>query len=142
MFKDDPETFQIDRLDHVAIRVRDMDVSVAWYERVLGLKKYQVPEWGDFPIFMFSGKCGVALFPANLNDTELDSESKNIKIDHFAFHVSNKNFDKAISRYEALNLEFKIEDHIYFHSVYTQDPDGHKVELTTIVVDPDSFYSK
>ena len=38
--------FNIAHLDHVAINVRDMEVSIAWYAQVLGLKRIQVPEWG------------------------------------------------------------------------------------------------
>lgn len=128
-------------LDHVAIRVADMDRSINWYENVLGLKKYQLPEWGPFPIFMFTGKTGVALFPANLDHPKLDPGSRNIKIDHFAFHVTNENFEKAKIRYKELGLEFNIQDHHYFHSIYTRDPDGHVVELTTLMVDADSFYT-
>jgi len=129
-------------LDHVAIRVKDLNASVDWYEKVLGLKKYQMPEWGEFPIFLLSGKSGIALFPANLSDTKLESKSKNVKIDHFAFNVTKENFEKAKKRYTALNLEFNIQDHHYFHSIYTKDPDGHTVELTTIVVDENEFYNK
>ena len=131
----------IEFLDHVAIRVRDLDVSAQWYQKVLGLQKYQLPEWGEFPIFMLSGKSGLALFPANLNDKQLDLDSKNIKIDHFAFHVTKENFEKAKIKYAELNLEFNIQDHHYFHSIYTKDPDGHTVELTTIVVNENDFYN-
>jgi catechol 2,3-dioxygenase-like lactoylglutathione lyase family enzyme len=130
----------IDFLDHVAIRVKNLNISVEWYEKVLGLKKYQLAEWGDYPIFLLSGKSGLALFPANTDDTELDPKSRNIKIDHFAFNVTNENFEKAKKWYEELNLEFNIQDHHYFHSIYTKDPDGHTVELTTIVVDENKFY--
>lgn len=133
--------FSINFLDHVAIRVKDMQVSIAWYENVLGLKKYQLPEWGTAPIFMLSGKSGVALFPAHLEDPKATNpNSKNIKIDHFAFNVSNEDFRKAQEHYTALGLDFDFQDHHYFHSIYTKDPDGHKVELTTIVVDESSFY--
>jgi len=132
----------IEFLDHVAIRVRDLDVSAKWYEKVLGLQKYQLPEWGDFPVFMLSGKSGLALFPANMKDKQLDLNSKNVKIDHFAFHVTKKNFEKAKLRYTELNMDYSIQDHYYFHSIYTRDPDGHTVELTTIVVNEDSFYKK
>ena len=131
---------EIEFLDHVAIRVKDMDISVEWYQRVIGLKKYQLPEWGDFPIFMLSGKSGVALFPANLADTQLEPNSKNIKIDHFAFNVTNENFEKAKKKYAELNLIFTIQDHHYFHSIYTKDPDGHTVELTTPVKGKNPFF--
>ncbi|GAA4280269.1 VOC family protein [Gaetbulibacter aestuarii] len=127
-------------LDHVAIRVADLETSATWYETVLGLKRYQLPEWGDFPVFMLSGKSGLALFPANLKDPELKPSSKNIKIDHFAFNVTQDNFEKAKKHYQELNLDFSIQDHIYFDSIYTKDPDGHTVELTTIKVDEDHFY--
>lgn len=130
----------IEFLDHVAIRVKDLNVSAEWYQNVLGLKKYQLPEWGEFPIFLLSGKSGIALFPAELADVQLELNSRNVKIDHFAFNVTNENFEKAKKKYTELNLEFNIQDHYYFHSIYTKDPDGHTVELTTIVVDENKFY--
>ncbi|MFC4634117.1 VOC family protein [Dokdonia ponticola] len=132
--------FTIDDLDHVAIRVKDLEVSASWYEKVLGLTRKTTPEWGAFPIFMMAHKTGVALFPATIGDPMLDPTSKNVKIDHFAFHVSVENFAKARKKYEALQLDYIFTDHHYFHSIYTKDPDGHTVELTTIVVEPTSFY--
>lgn len=132
----------LDFLDHVAIRVKDLNTSADWYENVLGLKKHQIPQWGEYPIFMLSGKSGIALFPANLNDTKLELDSKNVKIDHFAFNVTKGNFEKAKKRYTELHLEFIIKDHHYFQSIYTKDPDGHTVELTTILVNENEFYHK
>lgn len=136
----DQDSFQLEFLDHVAIRVKDMETSAKWYEEVLGLKRYQLPEWGEFPIFLLSGKSGVALFPANKDDIPLPQTSRNVKIDHFAFNVTNENFEKAKIRYNKLNLEFTIQDHHFFHSIYTKDPDGLTVELTTLVVDENEFY--
>ena len=139
---DKKHNIEIEFLDHVAIRVADMETSAKWYEKVLGLERYQLAEWGDFPIFLLSGKSGIALFPANTTDTKLEPTSKNVKIDHFAFNVTHENFEKAKKRYAELNLEFNFQDHHYFHSIYTKDPDGHIVELTTIQVKEREFYKR
>ncbi|WP_375559509.1 VOC family protein [Bernardetia sp. OM2101] len=138
----DSQKFEIDFLDHVAIRVKDIEASADWYNKVLGLKKCQLKEWGNFPVFMLTNKFGIALFPANTKDVVLDSQSKNIKIDHFAFNVTHENFERAKVRYQELGLEFTVQDHHYFHSIYTKDIDGHTVELTTLVVNTKEFYHK
>ncbi|WP_339840531.1 VOC family protein [uncultured Maribacter sp.] len=138
--KKQSDNFEIEFLDHVAIRVKSIEVSADWYERVLGLKKYQLPKWGKYPIFMMSNTSGVALFPAELADEKLDKNSKNIGIDHFAFNVTNENFEIAKNRYLSLGLNFTIKDHYYYHSMYTKDPDGHNVELTTLMVNSKDFY--
>ena len=134
------QALKLDFLDHVAIRVKDLEISATWYQRVLGLKKYQLPQWGSFPIMMLAGKSGIALFPANLEDKEIDPTSRNIKIDHYAFNVTRSNFEIAQKRFQKLGIEYTVKDHTAFHSIYIEDPDGHTVELTTLVVDPDTFY--
>ena len=132
--------FNINFLDHVAIYVEDIGVSVAWYSIVLGLKKYQLQEWGDFPIFMLAGKTGVAIFPANFEHEKINQESRNVSIDHFAFNVSNNDFKKAQDYFKSIGEIFQFQDHHYFHSIYLRDPDNHKVELTTLLVDDSVFY--
>ena len=132
--------FNINFLDHVAIRVKDMATSIEWYTKVLGLKKYQLEKWGEFPVFMLSGKSGIAIFPANLEHEKLNIDSRNVKIDHFAFNVSNEDFEKAQSHFKSLEEPFQFQDHHYFHSIYLKDPDNHTVELTTLLVNEDEFY--
>lgn len=55
--------FQRRFLDHVAIKVRDMERSAQWYEQVLGLKRYTFAAWGGIPLLLLAGKSGIALFP-------------------------------------------------------------------------------
>jgi catechol 2,3-dioxygenase-like lactoylglutathione lyase family enzyme len=132
--------FKIQFLDHVAIRVRDLEASAAWYEKVFGFTKNQFKEWGEFPIFMLAGKAGIALFPADVNDAEQDAASKNVKIDHFAFHVDHINFELAKEKLVELNIDYSQQNHHFFESIYINDPDGHCVELTTILVQESDFY--
>jgi len=127
------QKFKLNFLDHVAIRVKDQQRSVDWYESVLGLRRGDFPEWKDYPVFVGDRNFGIAIFPANISDPEIDKSSSNARIDHFAFNVSNEDFEKAKRHYQDLGLEFKIEDHFYTHSIYTNDPDGNIVELTTPV---------
>ena len=126
--------FQIAHLDHVAIRIKDMNQSAKWYEDVLGLQRCETPEWGDFPIFLWANETGIALFPADISHPQIDSKSRNVKIDHFAFRVTKVNFGLAIKKYQELDLNYSFQDHHYFQSIYTKDSDGHTVELTTLVI--------
>ncbi len=127
--------FQIKGLDHVGITVKDLNASADWYIKVLGLKKYKLEKWGEFPIFLLAGQTGIALFPQSENqDQQKDS------IDHFAFNVSNTDFELARKHFESLNLKYTFKDHHYFHSLYINDPDGHVVELTTLIGKEEDFY--
>lgn len=132
--------FKINFLDHVAIRVKDLNFSAQWYQKVLGLTILQPKEWKPFPILLLAGQSGIALFPADLNDKSIPLHSKNRKIDHFAFNVSNQAFQKVQQHLQQLNIPFEFQDHHYFCSIYIKDPDGHTVELTTLVVNPKDFF--
>ena len=134
-------TFKINFLDHVAIRVNDIEISAKWYETVLGLKRYQLEAWGPYPIFMLSGKSGVAIFPDQLKEGASTLIDKRVKIDHFAFNVSQDNYEKAKSHLKHLRIAYTEQDHTYFDSIYIQDPDKHTVELTKIKVSEEEFYT-
>jgi len=127
--------FKVGALDHVAIRVQDFDRSIAWYQNALGLRVLRAEKWGDYPIFLLSGTTGIALFPEQVSETPMSST-----VDHFAFTVSNHDFSLSRKHFDSLKIPYEVKDHYYFHSIYIQDPDGHTIELTTLVIPEADFY--
>ena len=121
---------RINFLDHVAIRVSDMEQSAAWYENVLGLTRFGDPEhWGPAPYMLVSGESGIAIFPKR-EDDDLNYVAERM---HIAFNVDNNSFETFKKSLNHKGIEFTEEDHYYFHSIYLNDPDGYKIELTTRV---------
>lgn len=119
---------KVDFLDHVAIRVSYPEASADWYESVLGLEIVSYPDhWGKYPIMVTAGKTGIALFPAQQGD---DIGYRSTRM-HIAFRVDRESFRAFQHTFEQKGVEFSFEDHHFFHSIYLEDPDGYKIELTT-----------
>jgi len=118
----------------------DIEISGQWYENVPGLERYQLDKWRDYPLFLLAGVTSVAIFPADTRAPATDKSHKYVSIDHFAFIVSVKEFANARKRYKELGISYEFKDHFYFHSIYTLEPDGHIVQLTTLVVNTNDFY--
>ena len=115
---------KIEFLDHVAIRVSDPEASAEWYCRVLGLKRWQPDEWKPVPIMVMAASSGIALFSDKGH--VVPDELK--KVFHIAFRGESIESVKAVLSEEG--LDYVEEDHTYFHSIYFQDPDGYRLEVT------------
>jgi catechol 2,3-dioxygenase-like lactoylglutathione lyase family enzyme len=118
--------FELQRLDHVAITVRDVQASVAWYADVLGLERRY--DW-DEPAMMCAGDTCVAIFSAAGRDLRRDEAA--ITVTHFAFAATRRHFAAARRVFEERGIPARFADHGLCHSVYITDPDGHTIELTT-----------
>ena len=123
--------FNIECLDHVALLVKDLELSVEWYTRVLGLKRHHEDAW-DIPVVLCAGTTGVALFPANPKEQKLSPEPRQaITMQHFAFRVRRVDFEEAQRDFQRRQIKYEFQDHGIAHSIYIYDPDGYEVELTT-----------
>ena len=122
---------KIDGIDHVALAVRDVRRSVAWYERVLELERLHEDVWGDFPAVVGVGTTSIALFPVESDDPKPSPGRDMLAMRHVAFRASRACFQSLQGRLKTLGIEFEFQNHQIAHSIYFHDPDGHEIEITT-----------
>jgi catechol 2,3-dioxygenase-like lactoylglutathione lyase family enzyme len=128
--------FLVNHIDHVALTVKDVERSVAWYHDVLGLERRHREVWHGVPAMMYAGETGIALFPAATANPDPAPERRNTTVmRHLAFQVDRANFLRAQAELRGSGIPFSFEDHQIAHSIYLNDPDGYEIELTTYELD-------
>ena len=127
--------FEVLELDHVVLRVRDINASQEFYERILGCPLVRVLK--DLGLYQFRvGRHLVDLVPIGTRlggSTEPIAKARNM--DHFCLIIEP--FDSAALLEYLQNNQVKIvaETGIrygaegYGPSLYISDPDGHTIEL-------------
>ncbi len=121
-------TFAIKGLDHVVLRVADLDRAIRFYCEVLGCTEERRVESID----LVQLRAGAALIDLILAEGAPDPGAGNM--DHFALRIEP--FDEAALRRHleshgvevgAVATRYGAEGH--GPSLYIQDPDGNTVEL-------------
>ena len=119
-------SFRIRNLDHVVLRVRDMEAALAFYAGVLGCREERRLEEIGL-VQLRAGASLIDLVPG-------DPDSAGANMDHFAVRIAP--FDEAGLR--AYLAEHGIETEAALPrygaegtgpSIYIRDPDGNTVEL-------------
>jgi catechol 2,3-dioxygenase-like lactoylglutathione lyase family enzyme len=105
-------TFQALGLNHLALRVTDLDRSQAFYERHLGMTR--IPSRAASPRLMACGPHVLNLFPAAAPE-----------MDHVCFTVPDYDSKTAAERLLAQGLVPEVED----DRVHFRDPDGYKLQV-------------
>lgn len=124
--------FKLNRIDHVALTVADVERSVAWYRDVLGLERRHEETWGSCPAMMYAGPSGVALFAAEAPDLlPAPDHARTAIMRHLAFQTDHLNFLRSQAELKQRGIAFSVEDHGISHSIYLHDPDGYEIEITT-----------
>lgn len=115
-------------LNHTIVPARDRHAAALFFARVFGLR-YEGPP-GYFA-------------PVRVNDTlTLDfSDASEFDSHHYAFHVSDAEFDAIFARVQAEGVAWgstpgdlenrKLNDWNGGRGFYFRDPDGHVLELMT-----------
>ncbi len=103
--------FQVSELNHIALRVTDLDRSQKFYEDTLGmrliLKRSTFRMMGCGPHF-------VALF-----------KGAEPRLDHLAFTLPTYNQAEVVEKLKAKGLEPVLEE----ERTYFRDPDGHLIQI-------------
>lgn len=114
-------------LDHVVLRVADMDRAIAFYEQVLGLHiERRLPEIGL--VQLRAGNAMIDLVPR----TEDEDEGRNM--DHFAVRIEAMNVPALTAHLKRQGIDAgevrrRYGAEGYGSSIYITDPDGNTVEL-------------
>ncbi len=128
--------FSIEGIDHIEIFVKDRTKAAKWYEEIFEFKIIKELEFwsknNGGPLFVgdLNNNIKIALFKGNKDNDG--------SINRMAFRSSGKNFVEFINRLEDMKLFFKenkitkgnIVDHDIAYSIYFEDHDGNKLELT------------
>ena len=122
---------ELEGIDHVAMSVRDVELSAQWYIDVLGFERRHEGMWDGVPVFIGKGTTSLALFPVRLPGTSKSSGPADVRMLHLALRANRKNFLAAQEELKRRGIKFEFQDHEISHSIYFRDPDDHKLEITT-----------
>jgi len=126
----------LDGLDHVAINVKDVKRSVAWYQKVFGFRVLHTWPSGTTMVGRDNIKIGLYVRPkasplplvGKPPRPDIDSQ---LIIQHFAFLVDGDKFGAALAALQRTGIPYDGPDDTGIAcSIFVYDPDGHKVELT------------
>ena len=120
---------RISELDHIVLRVTDMERSVAWYRDLLGLETVRLDEWrrGEAPFV------SMRITPGTIIDLQL-GEITGVNADHVALVVDDVDLDELVA---SGRFDVQGPPRSLFGArgvglgIYVSDPDGHRVELRT-----------
>ena len=120
----------LEQIDHLALSCKNPEASKDWYVQVLGFEHIYQNEWNGIPIFLKLGSTAVALFPESHSSRLQPNTVKGIS--HFALLAkTHSDFQAAQQELQAHGIHFIFQDHEISHSIYFNDPDGHRLEITS-----------
>ncbi len=127
---------KITELDHIGLRVKDVEASLRFYSELLGLKAERVDEWrkGEigFPSVRLNADTLIDFF---LSEKKVDNENKEINQDHFCLVIEPTDMEHLKTRLEELGVRIHAGPgkrwgaHGDATSLYMYDPDQNVVEL-------------
>ena len=118
------------KLNHTIVHSKDPRAAASFFAELFGLDKPR--PFGPFLDVEVQNEVTLAF---------LDAEDMEIQAQHYAFLVSEQEFDQIFGRIQARKLKYwadpgqkqagKINRHYGGRGVYFEDPSGHLLEIIT-----------
>jgi len=119
-------------LNHTIVPARNHVESAKWYEEIFGFEFVKV--WGPFAVVRVNSTFSL----------DFMEKAEPISSHHYAFKVSDSQFDEIFGRVKAKNIDYcsdpsyldgvfdqKINNYYGGRGVYFKDPVGHALEIIT-----------
>jgi len=123
---------KINGLDHVAFNVRNLEKSLEFYTKVIGLKVTgrEISKPG-IEYFLDCGTSLLGIIQAkDLTDEHLFSNG-GLGANHFSFRIHSRDFEGMIKHLEANQVKIELaKKRPNSWSIYFYDIDGNKLEAT------------
>ena len=120
-------------IDHVAINVRDIEKSVEFYTKTIGLNITQrEPSKPGIEYFLDCGSSLIGIIQAKDFSTQHTFANEGLGANHFSFRVHSDDFEAMIKRLEDHNVTIEFaKKREKSWSLYFYDIDGNKLEVTS-----------
>ena len=126
----------ITEMDHIVLRVRDVEESLQFYSEVLGLAVERVDQWRNgevrFPSVRLNADTIIDLFAS---DQEPIGKEGAKNQDHYCMVIEPTDMESLKSQFESIGVEIQAGpgkrwgSHGDGMSLYIYDPDDNVVEL-------------
>ncbi len=127
---------KITELDHIVLRVRDVETSLHFYTQVLGLPSERVEEWraGEvrFPSVRLNADTIIDLFASDQQPIGREGAKNQ---DHYCMVIEKTDMEALKTKFEGLGVDIQSGpgkrwgSHGDGISLYIYDPDDNVVEL-------------
>ena len=122
----------IQGIDHVAINVKDINKSLEFFTKVIGLKiTNREPSKPGVEYFLDAGPSLIGIIQATDTTSLHPFSNEGLGANHFSFKIHSKNFDQFIKQLEKHNVKIEFaKKRPKSWSLYFYDLDGNKLEAT------------
>ena len=127
---------KITEMDHIVLRVKDVEESLRFYCETLGMQSERVDQWkaGDvrFPSARLNADTIIDFFTSDQETIAKDGVKNQ---DHYCMVIEPTDMDELKAKFEAIGVEIKAGpgqrwgSHGDGTSLYIYDPDNNVVEL-------------